>query len=293
MPSLSHSACECWSQCQRRYFLERILRVPRAPSAALVLGSAVHAVLEADGARIIRGLAPFPLEWLESDLWSALARQLERDDSDGLLEPDRGDMERRGEAILRAYVEHVQPQYRPESVEESFDVPITGLSDGLTDWRFTGRIDARTTLADGRFAVLDFKCVSKPWLPGLEHSKPQATAYTWALEVTGGDPVEAVVFVVFPAVPDGRGGYTCEPQYRVTTREADQLTAYSRYLHATARQIERAAEASGEYPASTGPLCGWCSCLGRCSEGRDWLAKRGRRAMVPVVRQGAALNVGE
>src|SRR5260221_4480445 len=175
--------------------------------------------------------------WLNGALDDLLAK----DDPRGLLSLDaRADMRAKGHAIIAAYIQHLRPYYAPTSVEESFDVAIPGAP----GWKFTGRIDARVTLADGAPAILDFKTAAKPWQSGAEDGKDQATAYIWATNQQGseaeGDRQSAVVFAIFPTEPDGNGGFTCKPQFRTTDRTDAQLAAYSRYLVATVQQITEA-----------------------------------------------------
>jgi len=195
----------------------------------------------------------------------------------------RADMRAKGHAIIRAYIQHLRPRYAPTSVEESFDVAIPGAP----GWKFTGRIDARVTLADGAPAILDFK-TGKAWQPGAEDSKDQATAYLWATNQQGsdaeGDRQNAVVFAIFPTEPDGNGGYTCRPQFRTTTRDEHQLYIYANGLRMTAEAITEA-KRNNDFPARTGPLCGYCGVLGSCTSGQQWLADHDRKPAIPMVRR--------
>lgn len=284
MPHLSHSSCEAWAQCRRRWYLQKIEGAPQAPSEALILGTAVHAVIEDDGRELMNGHDSNDLRlhvWLDGALEDALAK----DDPHGLISAEqRRDMRAKGHAIIDAYIQHLRPRYRPSDVEDNFTVDIPGAP----GWRFTGRIDARVTLADGTPAIADFK-TGKAWEPGAEHGKEQATAYLWADHIQRGY-AQAVVFCIFPVKPDGNGGYTCTPQFRATRRTGMNLQVYKEGLQATARSIEQA-KRTNEFPAKTGPLCGWCGVLGSCSEGQQWLASKGRTPAIPVVRRTVEVEV--
>lgn len=277
MPYLSHSQMETWGQCRRRWFLQKIEGAPQAPSEALIVGTAVHSVIEEDGRDLMRGAVANDAQ-LQERLENELTRTLATDDPAALISPDAAhDMWQRGRAIIAAYAAHLRPRYMPLAVEESFTVGIPG-ADG---WHFTGRIDARARLADGSLAIIDFK-TGKSWDKGIEHTKPQASAYLMADSMRPPlQQAQAVCFAVFPTESDGDGGYVSRPQFRVTTRTTAQIDAYARSLVITTEQIT-AARRSGEFPTSTGPLCGWCSTLSHCREGRDWLKSHGRKPAVPV-----------
>jgi hypothetical protein len=277
---LSHSQCSTWEQCPRRWQLEKIERAPRAPSEALILGDAIHQALEADGRALMEDGKGLDLYALSSVFEEALGRRLDSDDPWGLLSgAQHNDMEAKGRAILAAYIQHLQPRYRPTAVEESFDVAIPGAP----GWRFVGRLDARVRGVLDIPLIADFKATSKPWPSGTEHGRLQADAYLWADQQSGrAEPAQRVTFAVFPATSDGAGGFACSPQFRMTERTPGQLAAYPLRLVETARQIERA-KAAGNFPPNPGPLCGWCSVLSHCRVGQDWLASRGRNPAVPML----------
>lgn len=277
---LSHSQTETWTQCRKRWFLQKVEGAPQAPSEALILGTAVHAAIEADGRRIMTGETPANIDVLWCDFVGALDEALRNDDPAGLIvDESYADMKDKGDAMLQAYVRHLQPRYSPLAVEDSFTVDLHGAP----GWRFTGRIDARACMSDGSLCLIDFKTASKPWERGIEHAKPQASAYLMAdSERPPLAQAQAVVFVVFPVAPDGNGGYTCVPQFRVTTRTNAQIDAYARSLVTITEQIT-AARRSGDFPASTGPLCGGCGVRGSCAEGRAYMARTGRKAWTPEV----------
>jgi len=134
MPYLSHSQCETISQCPRRWYLQKAEGAPQAPSEALILGAAVHTCLEHAGTAIMEGQTPPTLDDLIDDFADALTIAIADDDPQHMLSvPTLSDMRAKGIAILRAYVEHLQPRYAPTAVEESFTVEIPGAP----GWKFT------------------------------------------------------------------------------------------------------------------------------------------------------------
>jgi hypothetical protein len=277
--TLSHSQVETFGQCPKRWSLQKIERVPQAPSGHLVLGDAVHQALQADGEKLMAGSPPLPMPLLTQAYRTAFNERMTKDDPNGLLVGEIPDLYQRGLAMLAAYVEHVQPRYRPGAVERAIEPAISIPG---TDWTFTGRFDALiqqlTTMT-----IVDFKTASKPWRPGDEHTKDQATAYTWAAEqMDQRDGWEIgsvrVMFVVL---------CSNTASFRPTERNAGQIAAYMAGVRATAEAIERAVETK-TYPARTGPLCGWCGVLGACSAGQAWLKERGRTPAVPVLPSASA-----
>lgn len=283
--SLSHSQIETFTSCPRRWYLTKIDRVPQAPSEHLILGDAFHQGVQADGEKILAGMPPLPLPVLRQTFREALSRRARTDDPHNLLAPfQRTEMVRRGEAMLSAYAREVQPHYHPVAVEAAFEHEIPG-----TEWRFSGRIDARTAGRADMSTILDFKTASKPWREGDEHHKDQASAYLWASAVAGWQPAaKRVTFLVFSGD---------DVSFRPTTRSDSQIQAYVDDVRATAERIA-AAVASGEFPArpevrfGASSQCRWCGCLGSCDAGQAYLAEHGQTPVVPVVsRDGAGAEV--
>lgn len=283
--TLSHSQVETFTQCPRRWQLTKLLRVPQAPAPALIFGDAIHQALEADGRAWIKHAHRLTYVQLSTIFSQAFTERLAHDDPDGLIaERERFEFRRKALALLDAYVAQVQPQFEPVAVEEEFSIPFVPAGASDAGWQFTGRVDARTA-----HAIVDFKTASKPWPLGAEHDKPQASAYLWA-ERMSGRPATAnrVTFIVFTTTyaPD-TDSYSCLVHIRPTRRGFDEIEGYLALAEATARAIT-SCTVSGQFAANTGPLCGWCSCLGACAEGHRWLADRGRTPAVPVLPPAAS-----
>lgn len=282
MRTLSHSQIELFTQCPKRWQLTRIERVAQAPAEALIFGDALHQAIEASGKRFMEQRQHLGLSALLAVFNTALEQRLAEDDPLGLLSGQLLPMRLKGLAALRAWSDQVAPLYAPVSVEERFEVTVPALGEDEADVSFTGIVDGRTQ-REGWTTIVDWKTAGRPWPVGIEHSKEQASAYLMAdLLTSGREPVaNRVTFIVLATVPDGEG-FDCTPEFRTTRRTMEQLVTYADGVRATARAMDEA-EASGMFPARTGPLCGWCACLGACTAGRQWMQERGRRPMVPVL----------
>ncbi len=283
--SLSHSQIESFAACPRKWYHQKLDKVPQAFSDALVLGSAVHAAIEADGVKIAAGLPRLPLNALTMTFRQALNAEIAKAD------PFRGDLLRqvspaqrtsmriRGDVMLAAYVREIQPHYHPLATEAPFEHAIPD-----SDWQFTGRIDARTVNSrDGAGVIVDLKTSKSAWRTGEEHHKDQASAYLWAAREAGWQPpVKRVVFVVFTGDA---------VSLRPTERTPGAIDAYVAGVRQTAREIETAVEydAFSATPAAQmfgapgrqRSQCCWCGCWGVCQPGREWMRSHGE---TPVTR---------
>jgi putative RecB family exonuclease len=267
--TLSHSQLETWQQCQLRWRLTKIDKVQKAPSEALILGTAFHAALEEDGRRkIVHNMNLQDFQML--DIFDKTMKGvLFADDPNGLITKTRQTaMRAKAQLLILKYIEIVQPTFKPVSVESSFTFAV---SDAV---KFTGRIDAVTARG-----IVDWKTAGKPWEVGTQHSKDQAQAYLTAL------PEQSQVsFAVFST-----DGNTASFQSLATQRDEAKAAAYKAKVLDTAEEID-SAKLSGKFTANVGPLCGWCEVLGSCTAGQAWLKLKGRTPQVPVIQ---AMKAGE
>jgi len=243
-----------------------IYKTEAAPARPLVMGNAMHKAFELDGLAAWQNEERLGVAELNSIAQAALYDELHKADPRGLVpQADIDDMEARLAAIVEAYVERLQPAYKPiGQPEETFTLAIPD-SPG---WDFTGKIDARVLW--GVRAILDFKS-GKPWKPGAEHYKPQATAYLWAdRDRNAAGHAEKVVFCLFPTQPSGHE-YVSYPEFRKTERTPRQLDMYPRYLANVTGRIEDA-KASGDFMASPSVLCSYCNYWHACPTGQAWTA---------------------
>ena len=261
--TLSHSQMETWQQCQFKWRLTKIDKVPRAPSEALILGTACHGALEADGKHRIANKASLPDYQLLAAFDEVMQAELTKSDPDHLIKPAHIiAMRAKAQLMIAKYCAIVQPTYRPLAVEQEINFTVSD------DVRFTGRLDAVTVKG-----IVDFKTAGKPWAAEVQHSKDQASAYL----MTRPD-VASVSFAVFST-----DGTTCQFQSLPTQRTEAQITDYQAKVRAVAQQI-KTAKATNDFQANPGPLCGWCEALGSCTAGMAWLKVKGRVPQVPVIQ---------
>lgn len=286
---LSHSQLETWDTCPRRWWLEKVAHVPRAPNTASILGRAFHAAVEADGKLLLDGERPFALPELTELAEVSLAFDCAEQDPWPLLAPaDRDDMRRRVIACLRTYVRTIQLVYRPIAAELELKTPLPEPE----GWELWGTLDA---LVDGRdrgkgLSILDWKTAGRAWWTGDEHKKAQAAAYLLLAEDAAAvrgwpEPPRQVVFNVFTLqrdASDPNGAYVASVEMRPTTRTDDQLQDYIGHVVEVAEQIV-AAEAAGDFPTRPGKLCAWCGVRAACAVGKQWLAGNGVEPVTPLV----------
>jgi len=286
MPSLSHTQMEVWGQCPRKWALQYAEQVPAAPNEYFMLGRAVHAAFEADGQRHIAGLPPLASSELLTIFGERLAQEVMQSDPMRLLADRMDSLKVRGISIINAYIQRVQRPYSPVSVEEQFHVPIAGLSrelEGEGPWEFAGIVDARTEPTTGP-TIVDFKTSTKPWARGREHQASQASAYLWAEQVAQRQlPATRFTFIVFVSRESTNGGQACEVDVRPTSRTRTHLKTFGSAVRQAVADISHARK-SGVFDPRPSPLCGWCTVLGHCGTGQNWLAEHGRTPSVPVVR---------
>jgi hypothetical protein len=258
---LSHSALQCYRQCGARYRLERIERVPQAPSGALILGSAVHAVFEQAGRALLtdtvrRDAATLSAMGLSVTFLHAFQRELTAGDPLHCVSYEAASLlAARGLAIVAAWHERVLPHYHPVAVEETFtgpllaDVTCSGdpvpsvpadtldsSPDPLAAWTFTGRRDARTLArrhphaAHPRPTSLDWKTAERPWSEekAQRDGWAQATAYAWG-DLLDDRPIsEQFTFVVLStAVREGWRPPSVEEAHLVDPDQLDDAITVS------------------------------------------------------------------
>ena len=260
---LSHSQLETWQQCQLKWRLTKIDKVAKAPSEALILGTAFHAALELDGQEIMDHGDKLK-DW---ELLAAFERtmkgELFRNDPGNLItKRQQVSMRAKAQLMILKYIDIVQPTFKPVSVESSFTFAVSEAV------KFTGRIDAVTARG-----IVDWKTASKPWEAGTQHGKDQAQAYLTAL------PEQAQVsFAVFST-----DGNSATFQSLATQRDEAKAAAYKAKVLDTAQQIQTAKE-TGQFEAKVGPLCPWCEVQGSCTAGQAWMKLKGKVPQVPVIQ---------
>ena len=282
MPSMSHSRSET-ADCLKRYEHNYILGTERAPNSSFFAGTPFHKAAEMDGLAALAGEPRLKRAELMAVAWDSLVETIAKDDKRGLVTwAGVHDITGRIEAIIDAYIEELQPRYVPTAKPETpLNVAIPG-----SRWDFTGFMDGQA-LWDGEPAILDFKTANKPWKPGAEHYKPQATAYQWATRATMGEAApRKVVFCVFST--ERRGSeWVASPSFLPTSRTDAQLNAYPAFLNSVIGRIERA-EQDGDYPAKVGPLCSYCAFWHACPEGQAYTGEARKPEYTLPILKGAS-----
>lgn len=281
MPHLSASQVETYEACAKQWYSQKVELVERTePSEHLILGSAFHNTVEHDGKRRMMRSSTFSTSELINFFRRSLHDELAKNDPGGKLDGLRETLEARGVAMLHAYGTHVAPSYWPIAVEEEFEFLLPNVAPDAAGepWTFTGRIDGRTRMKDGRIVIIDWKTASKPWQAGAEHDKGQATGYILSDIMMGRTPcAEQVTFITFPTKwNDATGRFDCTVDMRPTKRTLTDVVAYLAHLQQIARDINRIRR--GDMFAAPSPhwRCQFCTNLRHCESGIQWMMERNR-----------------
>lgn len=302
MPHLSDSQVTTYESCPLQWKAQKLDAVTSdQPSEALILGSAFHNTLEIDGRQRMKRKAVMKERELLLIFASELEKQMRKDDPSGKLGSLLPTLKERGEAMIRAYHtkdketgKSIADRYWPISVEEQFDFPIPGvpLDDSGEPWTFTGRVDARTLMSTGEFAIMDWKTASKPWKVGDEHNKGQATAYLLADLMTGRPVAGQVTFVTFPTTwNEKEQRWTCAADVRVTRRTMKQVSDYAVKLRQIAREIMEIKQGVRDASAHPHWRCPFCPHIKNCYDGLQWMAWKGKIPPVPTYPDGTLIEV--
>ena len=149
LKTISASRLSCWLSCRLKFFYRYVQQIPKAPTAALHVGSVVHEVLKAWNKARWRK-EPFQVEFFQDlfgQQWTALQTDKKID-----WEEEAG---HRGQAwgLLQTYFTEtpIQADERPQAVEAPVEAELSGLP------TLVGIIDL--VRAGGR--IVDFKTAGK------------------------------------------------------------------------------------------------------------------------------------
>jgi RecB family exonuclease len=147
---LSPSSVNLWADCQYKFYCRKILKLPETRSAALALGTCVHAALIENYRQKIE---------TKKDLFPAGARAIftlalaeEVKSGEVALQPgeDWDDLNLLGKSLVTMYMERAAPAVQPAAVEEHVEGVIGGVP-------VHGYIDVRDV--NGR--VIDIKTAAR------------------------------------------------------------------------------------------------------------------------------------
>jgi putative RecB family exonuclease len=245
---ISPSAAKCYLGCSLKFFFERVACIRKGTPAALHLGKAVHAALQAFHIARWRGADDSP-ETIAAAYEKAFS-DLERDEGPVNFD-DAGEREKcrlDGLRVVAAYLDSPEAMSeRPRAVEVLLKEDIPGLSVPLT-----GAMD----LVEGDFTAVDFKSAAAkpdPANAAFDH-EIQLVSYQLLMEAATGEtpPSLDLVFLVKTKTPQ---------IIRVKSPPADM----HRKRRVTAL-LETAVEgiASNRHHPQPSLACSWCQFKNEC-----------------------------
>ena len=259
---LSASSLNCLLTCPRQYEFRYIERVPVAPTASMLTGTALHRSLET----YYRGVIANPANRLTpaqmADLAEATLHEMLTSEEHYLTGAEQEEASVTVRDLASAYAEHVAPEIVPLAVEQEFvwlsrcGVPILSY------------IDLRHKLPNGSESIADYKVTSKRWTIDKLVNSLQFNLYSM---VTGIGNIE--IHNLVKAAPAKRAS-TAKPVDDVID-VAPNLRILRRYFDGSANGyledlIERAAKliTSGVFmPCAMDAWCcnpDWCSYWNIC-----------------------------
>lgn len=244
---ISPTAAKAYLSCSLKFYFERVACIRKKTPAALHLGKAVHAALQAFHLARWRGTDDSP-ETIANAYELAFLR-LERDEGpvnfDDAAEREKCRLD--GLRVVAAYLDSAEAmKEKPRAVEVLLKEDIPGLSVPLT-----GAMD----LVEGNFTPVDFKSAAAK--PDPDHAafdhEIQLVSYQLLLEAIGESPPSLdLVFLVKTKTPQ---------IIRVKSPPAD----VHRKRRVTAL-LETAVEgiASNRHHPQPGMHCSWCAYRREC-----------------------------
>jgi len=178
---LSYSQVQTYLACGIRYYYQYLLRVRRATSYYMTLGSAADAAFNANYAPKIETGKDEPLDVLIDVFHEDFkARKPETDfvelGMDGSIKAkiDPDTIENDGIEIVKHFRDVVAPTVQPIAVQSRLEVPFDNV-----DYSFLGFTDLTVALDDNgdRKMIIDHKTTARKPPDGTVERNPQLTAY--------------------------------------------------------------------------------------------------------------------
>jgi len=245
---ISPTAAKAYLSCSLRFWFERVVCIRKKTPAALHLGKAVHAALQAFHLARWRGTDDSP-EAI-ANAYELAFHRLERDEGpvnfDDEIERDKCRQD--GLRVVAAYLDSPEAmKEKPRAVEVMLREDIPGLSVPLT-----GAMD----LVEGNFTPVDFKSAAAkpdPANAAFDH-EIQLVSYQLLMEAAIGEspPSLDLVFLVKTKTPQ---------VIRVSSPPAD-----ARRKLRVVSLLETAVEgiAAERYHPQPGMHCAWCQFKNEC-----------------------------
>jgi putative RecB family exonuclease len=245
---ISPSAAKCYLGCSLKFYFERVACIRKKTPAALHLGKAVHAALQAFHIARWRGADDSP-ETIAAAYEKAFS-DLERDEGPVNFDDDADREKCRldGLRVVAAYLDSPEAmKEKPRAVEVPLTEEIPGLSVPLT-----GAMD----LVEGDFTPVDFKsAAAKPDAANAAFDHEiQLVSYQLLMEVATGEspPSLDLVFLV----------KTKKPQIiRVKSPPAD---AHRKRRVTALLETAVIGIASSRFHPQPGMQCSWCQFKSEC-----------------------------
>ena len=253
---ISPTAAKAYLSCSLKFYFERVACIRKKTPAALHLGKAVHAALQAFHLARWRGGDDSPEATAAA--YGKAFRDLERDEGPVKFkdDSDREKVRQDGLRVVAAYLDSPEAmKEKPRAVEVLLKETIPGLSVPLT-----GAMD----LVEGDFTAVDFKSAAAkpdPVNAVFDH-EIQLVSYQLLMEAATGEtpPSLDLVFLVKTKTPQ---------VIRVSSPPADK----HRKLRVVSL-LETAAQGISEdrFHPQPGMHCSWCQFRNECMR---WLPGQG------------------
>lgn len=169
---ISFSLIDNYLTCPQRYFLREILRLPEPKPSRMIMGSAVHRVLERNYTHKLTAKVDLSEQEASREFREYFDHLTESEDIDWAGE-DPGRLREAGLKIVKRYLSGLG----------AFLVPA---EDGVERWleRQLGEhlVVGKLDLVLRQGTVVDFKTVSYPWNDDMIHMSLQPTVYSFLLD---------------------------------------------------------------------------------------------------------------
>ncbi|WP_419918270.1 RecB family exonuclease [Candidatus Poriferisocius sp.] len=265
---LSPSSASSYRECARRWKFRYVDRLPDPPGEAAVTGTFAHMVLERLMQEPVEERTVPRAKELARELWP---RMENHPDYRGLELDERGGLNFRinGWKAIEGLWDLEDPrEVKVAATEQDVRVKINGVP-------FRGIIDRVDDTGDG-LVVTDYKSGKAPSERFSSNYATQMLLYAAALtELENRRPARAQLLYLGQKVVE----------VEITD---ENLTEALEELRVTWLNIMNSC-ITLEFPASTGPLCGWCPFVAQCPEGTDEVLHRDRtgqlRADAPALER--------
>mgnify|MGYP006276887505 FL=1 len=261
---LSPTKAGVWLDCRYRFFLQYVARVPRRGSwAHLSMGNAIHGVLRDAFDLPAAARTPEGITAMMTRQWS----------DEGFHDPQQSRHWRdRAAEMTERYLGALDPQFEPRSREQNLGARTEAIT-------ITGRIDRLDERADGSVVVVDYKTGRSVPDEDEARSSMALAAYALCVRQSLRRPCHVVELHHIPSGSVASWEHTDD----TLARHLERIDRVGREMAAAeAAWTAGAGEVSTLFPASPGPLCGWCDYREECVDGQRAAERRDPWAGLPT-----------